>query len=646
MPTQPRTDGLPSLRLAMVILLVSGCANWNQSTLVCGGTSLVVRSQSPDFPFHQEIVDTPANTAIIQSPTGSTLTLAQSDLPPIALRDAIAMALRQSEVVRTVDGIESVTGYDPAIAEALTSAEYGVFAPELAMAYEGNRINGPPNSYFGPGITTQTRYDEGDFTAELKKRWALGTTTRIAHDPSSLGYFFLPGSSSSSSFNPAYGSGGLFEIRQPLLRGFGTEVNTAPIRIAQCRLEQSRWQVEEVTIRQVRSVEESYWQLYSAHVARQAIQSVVSLAQEAVRVEELRFRAERSTYADLARTKVQLERLHQQDAGARLKVLERDNRLRQLIGMEPDGGLPLLPVDAPRRDPAEIDVPDSISVAIQRRPDLHQRRFEIERLNVQRVVAKNQTLPQLDARYQFRANGLSNRLGDAIQQEASLKYTDSTVGVEFSMLLGNRQAKSRLFARETELAREHARLREYERQVGYDISVLVAESMSRWEQADSALREVAESERWLELATIRFKNPRASDTSRNVLLAALDDFQTAVQAYVNAKSGAAEGLANYNITLARLEEAKGTSLDRWKIQLETEDSPSPTNESPYSSYRAVGLQSSMPGAGHSNIDYRRGVRGPTEVTPQTSADADLSRSNRQGRVPRSTPNYHQNSVRR
>jgi outer membrane protein TolC len=628
MPKQPRTKRLPSLRLAMVVLLVSGCACWFQKLLAGGETPWIVRPQNLDPEFRQEIVGTPTDMGISQSPSGSTRTLEQLDLPPITLREAIAMALRQSEVVRTLDGIESVTGFDPAIAEALTRAEYGAFAPELATSFAGSRINGPPNSFFGPGISTEARYDEADFIVELRKRWAYGTTTRIAHDPSSLGYLFFPDSSSSGSFNPAYASGGLFEIRQPLLRGFGYEVNNAPIRIAQSRLDQSRWQVEEVTIRQIRSVEESYWQLYSAHVARQAIQSVVSLAKEAVRVEELRYQAERSTYADVARTKVQLERLHQQDAGARLKVFERDNRLRQLIGIEPNDGLPLFPVDVPRRDPAGIDLSETISIAIQRRPDLRQRRLEVDRIDTQRTVARNQTLPQLDARYQFRTNGLSNRLNDAMQQAGKFRYTDSTIGIEFSMPLGNQPAKSRLSARETELARERARLREYERQVGYDISVLVAESMSYWEQSESALREVSETERWLELATIRFKNPRTSDSSRNVLLAALDDFQTAVQAYVNAKSAAAEGLAGFNIALARLEEAKGTSLDRWKIEFESGGSSSQQPMSPYSSYRAIGHESSI-GAGHSSMQYRNWRR--TEVAPHPS---------------RSSSGYHQNSVRR
>ena len=93
-----------------------------------------------------------------------------------------------------------------------------------------------------------------------------------------------------------------------------------------------------------------------------------------------------------------------------------------------------------------------------------------------------------------------------------------------------------------------------------------------------------------------------------MLLAALDDFQTAVQAFVNAKSSAAEGLANYNISLARLEEAKGTSLERWRIQFEAGHSPIPPEMSPYSSYRAIGHQNSMPAAGHSTMEYRRNSR--------------------------------------
>ena len=143
MPLQPQTDGLPSLRLAMVILLVSGCANWNQKPLVGGGPPSIVRAQNLDQPFPQEFIDTPANMEIIQSPTGQTLTLDQPDLPPIALREAIAMALRQSEVVRTLDGIESVTGFDPTIAESffqIAVEHAGTVPAKLALAEHSIRL--------------------------------------------------------------------------------------------------------------------------------------------------------------------------------------------------------------------------------------------------------------------------------------------------------------------------------------------------------------------------------------------------------------------------------------------------------------------------------------------------------------------------
>ena len=116
------------------------------------------------------------------------------------------MALGQSDIIRTLSGIETTTSFDPLIAEAETSAEFGAFAPELRLIYEGSQIDGPPESFFGPGISTETRYDDGNLTAELNKRWPLGTSTKLAYDPSSLGYLYFPDTDTGDSFNPAYGT--------------------------------------------------------------------------------------------------------------------------------------------------------------------------------------------------------------------------------------------------------------------------------------------------------------------------------------------------------------------------------------------------------------------------------------------------------
>ncbi|MCA9089325.1 MAG: TolC family protein [Planctomycetaceae bacterium] len=569
---------------------------------------------------------------------------------PLGLRGAIAMAMAHSDIIRTLDGIESVTGFDPSIAEARADAELGVFNPELRLGYLGSRINDPPASFFGPGLSTQTRRDEGDFSATVSKRWSLGTTTRAGYDPS-MGYLFIP-DSTSGGFNPAHEADFIFEIRQPLLRGFGHSVNLAPIRVAQLQSEMTRWEVEEATIRQVRSTEEAYWRLFAAVASWRAVLSVIPIAEESVRIEELRFQAERSTYADVARVKVQRERLRQQLASAQLRVWQRENQMRQLIGLPAEDSRALQLTDVPIQQAQPFDLQQAVEVAIIRRPDLKQRRLDVEQLKWRQTVAVNDKLPQLDARYLYRVNGLGNRLDDALGQAFDLDYTDWTVGLEFSVPLGNQKAKSRLRAAELELAREQALLREYERQVGYQVALLLSELQTRWELYSSAKEQTQQTQEWLRLATIRFSNPGGRDGGRNSLLAALDDFQTALQTHIDAQTAAADALADYNVVLARLSEVQGTTLDRWQIEFANEAiaavpvAEAPINAAPagvsmYSSYRTVGFGHSLTPASQLGVS-ESSQPVPLQSVPMQGVPTGMEHS--MSIVPARA--YHQNSVRR
>ncbi len=550
------------------------------------------------------------------------------------------MAMTQSEIIRTLDGIESVTGFDPLIADARADAEWGTFNPELRLGYLGSRINDPPASFFGPGLSTQTRRDEGNFTATLSKRWSLGTTTRAGYDPS-LGYLFIP-DGTSSGFNPSHEADFIFEIRQPLLRGFGHSVNLAPIRVAQLRSEMSRSEVEETTIRQVRSTEEAYWRLFAAAASWRAVLSVLPISEESIRVEDLRYRAERSTYADVARVKVQFERIRQQLASAQLRVWQRENQMRQLIGLPAEDPRGLELTDVPVQVPQPFDLQQAVSVAVARRPDLRQRRLEVERLKWQQTVAVNDKKPQLDARYLYRTNGLGDRLDDALGQAANFDYTDWTVGVEFSVPLGNQRAQSRLRAAEIDLAREQARLREYERQVGYEVAMLLSELQTRWDIYSSATQQVKQTQEWLRLATIRYSNPSGHDAGRNSLLAALDDFQTALQAHIDAQTAAADSLADYNIVLARLNEVQGTTLDRWQIEFANESVSPKSIETAtmYGSYRTSGFGHSLPATHGASPAALPSASAQFSPTQSVSVKPEHSLSITPGRF------YHQNSVRR
>lgn len=502
----------------------------------------------------------------------------------LSLREAIAMALDHHEVLRTLKGISPVTGLDPAISSTRISEEEGAFNPELKVDFDASRINEPPESFFGPGLSAQTRRDVGNFSAELAKKWSQGLSTRIGYDPSTA-YLFFPNSAPNGTFNPSHQAGFFFEVSQPLLKGFGHSTNLAPIRIATVQTEQERYDLQAVILEQIRGTEQTYWKLHSAIAAWMAVQSVVPIAEESVRVSELRYNAERTTYSDVARGKVQLERVRRQLVEARFDIWQAENEMRQLLGVQATDPRAIIPTDIPAKVELHVDIGNAIATALDNRPDLQRRRLELKRLSIENTVAHNDLLPQFDAKFLYRSNGLNNRLDNALYQAADFNYTDWTVGVEFSIPIGNRSAKSRVNQKELELARERARVREYEKQVGYDLALIIAELKTGYQLFERSQRQVKETHEWLRLATLRYANPTGADASRNSLLAALDDMQTALQQHIDAQISAAESLAAYNGTIAKLKEAQGISLQQWNVELVGGSETAPPVSRAYNSYR-------------------------------------------------------------
>ncbi len=406
----------------------------------------LVGTQSSTLPLGSQVAATPINNPNLVGSNAplstSTINLATAPRRPLALQQAVLMSLQRSEIVRTLSGsvrIEPVTTLDPSIANAELGKESARFDPRASAAYLGGQINQPPNSFFGPGLTENTRRDEANFAAALEKLWPWGTTTRLAYDPS-LGYLFFP-NGSTSGFNPAYTTATVFELRQPLLRAGGWKVNTAPIQIAAARADQTQWEVTQATLAQLRSITDAYWKLHAAMIALQSVESVMPLADEVVRIEQLRMEAQRSIYMDVARANVNLENLKRQRSQAQLSVVQREYDLRQLLGLPASDGTLLTPIDTPSQIKASFDVGTLVQTAYARRPDLNRRRARREEQEWRLVAARNGKLPQLDLRALTRTSGLSSQLNDSLNQLSTFAYTDWTLGLEFSVPLGNAERR-------------------------------------------------------------------------------------------------------------------------------------------------------------------------------------------------------------
>ncbi len=491
--------------------------------------------------------------------------LANAEMQPVSLLSAIHFSVVSRRIFNSFEGdvvIEQLSGFDQEIAGQRINGALARFDPTFTANIAGNHIDRPSASFFGPGITQNSRRDEGEFNARLSRVWAAGTTTSIGYEPS-LAYLFFP-KGSSSAFNPTLSSDMVLRASQPLLRGRGPAVNLASVRIAETQLAQTRIRVETAMQAQLRSIEQVYWLLHASHVRLKAINEAIDAAQKTLSVAKERFKAERALYSDVARSAVQLEGLFQQKLAVELEIQKSTLALAQLIGLELNNSFVLVPTDTPEFRQPTFDANEITASAINNNLSVQARRAEITVRQNNLVVASNQLLPQLDALALHRTSGLDGDLGTSLNQMMSLEFNDFSLGLQYTQQLGFRQGKAQTQVARLELARETANLQAAERQVGFEVLQLLNELKQSYSRYESALRQFEQAQKWAEVARFRYEDPPLN--AKESLLVLLLDYQTATQAKIDAISQVARTLAEYNANIAIVDEKRGMLLSKWSIQ--------------------------------------------------------------------------------
>lgn len=485
---------------------------------------------------------------------------------PLTLREAIESALSDSSVVRTLEGrvnVAQITPADVEIAEWNVDAQRGQFQPRLTGNLDATKVDQPPNAFFGPGISADTQRDVVDAGISVEQPLTTGGLVSVGIEPATA-YLYFPQGVGVGQFNPLYSTDYVIRVTQPILRGAGSQTAKAPIRIAQIQASASRHELEEVLNSQIRSLTESYWRLYAAHLQLQAVRAVIPLAEESVRVENLRLKADRSILADVARAQVQLDGFRRTETTMQGELRKRVLQLRQLMGGQPMVDPLLLPAEPPMETPPPNDTVSLIQTALQTRPALCALR---DRLNEKQQIlglANNAVLPSVDVRGEYRMNGLDERLDDAFNQAASNDYTDTTLGLAVNVPIGNKTARSRRRMAELDVARDRMRLNALEQNVSFEVVELVSDLEAAWQRMQIAKRQTQETQEWLRVSRIRYTQPPASNSGQDWLLLALTDLQSAMRASVDAITDLSEAVADYNTLLAQLQQAQGVSVYEWR----------------------------------------------------------------------------------
>ena len=462
----------------------------------------------------------------------------------LTLDQAITRSLSNSPEIRVVS-------FDPEIARHEVTKATGDFDPTAFSRVNYDDQDNPQNSFYEPGEAETRLFESG-----VKQRMPLGTewsaSYTLSHIWDSLARPIPP-----TRYEPMV----VFQLRQPLLRDAGLEVNLAGVNIARLNYEAAllgfRERAEAVAV----GVTAAYWRLIQARsdveVQRELVQQTDETLQKVV------------GRRDIDATDVQIKQAESYAMSRKATLLTLEKRvtdvqdvLARLIAdpkINTTSELEIVPatnLEFPEELPEQAALLErSLATAMKRNPGIQQAHLGVKVAEINIQVAENQKMPRLDLTGSARAQGLDRDSVKAHRQIEEVDYTTYGVGLTFEYPLGNRQRHAEWLRRKVERRKAVSVLQNTADQV----AVQVREAMRR---VQTSLAEVKVQVAAAEAARVHLRTLEESELIRErltpefllVKLQAQETHAQAQRAEVNA-------MAEFNVAMAELAQATGTVFD-------------------------------------------------------------------------------------
>ncbi len=455
--------------------------------------------------------------------------------------------------------------------------------------------------------------------------------------------------------NPLYQPSIQLLFEQPLLQGFGVEINqlrpahpgsaaaslngvpnpltlagtvgqqqlsptSEGILVTRLRFNQQRGEFERNVNQMLLNVETAYWNLYGSYWALYSREQGVRFAFESWRIVKAQYEAGRASLADAAQAQGQYELFRSQRLQAIDTVLDNERQLRALLGMQVSDGTRLVPSDAPVLALYQPDWGTALELAMKNRPELYMARQDVKANQMNVILAKNNLLPDLRFFAQYDANALGNRLDgtgqdNAFRNLASDTYNDWQIGLRLTIPIGYRFAHATLRQAQLRLARSYLVLQDQELKAERFLGLQWRRLSSQYEQikANRAQREAFATQ----LQT-RYQQYLAGRGTLDILL-------EAQRFWADALATEYQSIVAYNNALCGFEFAKGTILEHDNIHITEGPVPGCVQERAVEHFRQrnehailVRTRATPQGCMAEKLQ----PAGPINALPQTAPDAD------------------------
>jgi len=485
----------------------------------------------------------------------------------LSLEDCVAKALKNNLSL-------AVEVYNPEIAQANLTRAKEIFMPRFDLNYGTQHQENPPYWFIQGANTLVTK--ELDYGVTVVQQVPTGANISL-----SLSGYKSDTNQAYQLINPRFGSTMRLDLSQPLLRNFGPTVNRQQIIIAGNNLGVSLDQLKTNIINTIYLVEEAYWNLVYAIEDYKVKQQSLQLAKDLL--SKNRQEVEVGTLAPLEILNAEATVASREADILQAESLIRRGKevLKNIINLAAEGPAEdkeLVLSEKPVFKERPVSMEDSLRDAMIRRPDLQAVKKDLETRQLNVSVARNQMLPNLDLRFSYWSPGISgDRLiyagdnpfsgvvigkekgggSDSIRDALKFRYRNWSVGLTLSLPLSNVLTKAEFVGAKLALEQNLAQLKTLEQQARLEVSDAVREIETNAKRVTAyrIARELAEKR----LDAEQKKLGVGLTTNYFVL-----QFQ---EELANARSMEIKALVDYNLSLARLDRASGTSLEARNVQI-------------------------------------------------------------------------------
>jgi outer membrane protein TolC len=310
---------------------------------------------------------------------GTALQLSLKDLTKLALQNNLDIAIQDT---------------NEQISQEKIRQSYGDYDPSLTATVNLNTQKSAITNYTSTSKDGYNQNDTARWNFQFKQNVKTGGNFSVQWNSSRQN-----NNSTYQSFNPQYGGVLTLTFTQPLLKNLRIDSTRSNIKLVNLDLKNTDSQFKQKVTDTMANIQSQYWSLVAAIRDYDIKRNSLRLAQ--INLRDNRKKVEVGTLApiDVTDAEATMSSREVELISSEETLLSQENALRALVSSDRTSEIwskVIVPTDTPEFKEYKVNMEEAITTALQNRPELEQSQITVNRLDINKTLAKNNRKWQLD----------------------------------------------------------------------------------------------------------------------------------------------------------------------------------------------------------------------------------------------------------